>query len=88
MDYPLVSIISINYDHPEVTCRLLESLKQITYPRIEIIIVDNASPNDDPAILFPDYFQRFISFKVKKTLGLQEEITWGSGMQKGNTCYC
>ncbi len=57
MDYPLVSIITVNFDHPEVTCALLESLQHITYPKIEAIVVDNASPNDDPAIItqsFPD----------------------------------
>ena len=43
-DFPLVSIISINYDHPEVTCAMLESMRKVTYPNIELIIVDNASP--------------------------------------------
>jgi GT2 family glycosyltransferase len=55
MDYPLVSIISINYNHPEVTCQLLDSLKKITYPQVEIIVVDNASPDDDPSILKRNY---------------------------------
>ncbi len=51
MKYPLVSIISVNYDHPEVTLDLLSTLRQISYPNIEIIVVDNASPKDDPSIL-------------------------------------
>lgn len=55
MEYPLVSIITVNYDHPEVTLALLSSLRLITYPNIEIIVVDNASPNDDPAILKSTY---------------------------------
>ncbi|MCX6306822.1 MAG: glycosyltransferase family 2 protein [Bacteroidetes bacterium] len=55
MDFPLVSIISINYDHPEVTCQLLASLRKISYPNIEIIVVDNASPNDDPACIKEQY---------------------------------
>lgn len=46
---PLVSIISINYNQAEVTCALLESLRGITYPRVEIIVVDNASPTEDPS---------------------------------------
>lgn len=50
-DYPLVSIVTVNYDHPEVTCDLIESLNKITYPNIEIIVVDNDSPNDDPTII-------------------------------------
>lgn len=53
--YPLVSIVTINYDHPEVTCLMLDSLRKITYPSIEILVVDNASPNDDPAIIYKNY---------------------------------
>jgi len=57
MTYPLVSIITVNYDHCEVTGQLLASLRRITYPAVEIIVVDNASPNEDPAIIkknFPE----------------------------------
>lgn len=53
--YPLVSIVTLNYDHPEVTCQMLDSLRKITYPSIEILVVDNASPNDDPAIIYKNY---------------------------------
>ena len=55
MEYPLVSFITVNYDHPEVTLDLLATLRQITYPNIEIIVVDNASPNDDPSVLKSSY---------------------------------
>lgn len=40
---PLVSIITINYNQAEVTRQFLESSKALTYPNIEILIVDNAS---------------------------------------------
>ena len=46
--HPLVSIITVNYNHSEVTCDLIESLNKITYPNIEIIVVDNDSPDDSP----------------------------------------
>lgn len=49
--YPLVSIITVNYNHSETTIELLDSLYQITYPNIEVIVVDNASPNDDPQLI-------------------------------------
>ena len=50
MDYPLVSIITVNYNHPEVTVALLISLQKISYPNIEIIVVDNAS-QESPEII-------------------------------------
>ena len=55
MEYPLVSFITVNYDHPEVTLDLLSTLRKITYPNIEIIVVDNASPKDDPSVLKSSY---------------------------------
>ncbi len=67
-DYPLVSIVSINYDHPEVTCAMLESMRKVTYPNFELIIVDNASPNDDPAIIKKNY-PEIIFIQSEKNLG-------------------
>jgi len=46
--WPLVSVITVNYNQSQVTFDLLESLRKISYPNIEIIVVDNASPSDDP----------------------------------------
>lgn len=48
--YPLVSIITVNYNQTEVTCALLSSLAHITYPNIEVLVIDNAS-SDDPQII-------------------------------------
>ncbi len=46
--YPLVSIITVNYNQTEVTCALLESLNKVSYPNFEVIVVDNHSIEDDP----------------------------------------
>lgn len=40
---PLVSIVTINYKQADVTLALLRSLRQISYPSFEIIVVDNGS---------------------------------------------
>lgn len=53
--YPLVSIITVNYNHSETTLDLLESLYEISYPNIEVIVVDNASPDDNPKIIKEKY---------------------------------
>jgi GT2 family glycosyltransferase len=49
--FPLVSIITVNYNQAKVTCELLESLNKITWPNIEVIVVDNNSEEDDPKII-------------------------------------
>ncbi|MBG0781323.1 MAG: glycosyltransferase family 2 protein [Bacteroidales bacterium] len=53
--YPLVSIITVNYNQAEVTCALIESLNRITYPNLEVIVIDNASPDDDASIIKQRY---------------------------------
>lgn len=52
---PKVSIITINYNQSEVTCELLASLRKISYPNIEIVVIDNASPNDTPLVMKERY---------------------------------
>lgn len=52
---PLVSIITINYNQARLTCELLASLRQVSYPCLEIIVVDNASPQEDPGIIAREY---------------------------------
>lgn len=42
-DTPLVSIVTVNYNGTEHTIDLLDSLKKISYPSIEVFVVDNAS---------------------------------------------
>ena len=48
-EFPLISIITVNYNQTDVTCQLLESLRKISYPNIEIFVVDNASTKDNPS---------------------------------------
>lgn len=55
INLPWVSIVTINYNQSIVTCQLLESLRKISYPNIEIFVVDNASPNDNPQIIKEQY---------------------------------
>lgn len=68
MDYPLITIITVNYDHPEVTCALLESLRKVSYPNVEILVVDNASPNDNPAII-SEMYPEVVFIQNKENLG-------------------
>jgi len=49
--YPLVSIITVNFNGSEDTLEMIDSLTRISYPNIEIIVVDNHSENDTPRII-------------------------------------
>ena len=55
MNTPLVSLITVNYNQPEVTAAFLRSLSCLTYPNWEVIVVDNASPEHSSAYLKKDF---------------------------------
>ena len=65
---PLVSIITINYNESAVTLDLLESLRKNTYPALEIIVVDNASPSDNPDVI-AEHYPEVQLIKSDKNLG-------------------
>jgi len=82
MEYPLVSVITVNYNHPEVTCELLKTLRRITYPNIEIIVIDNASPTDDPSMI-TDNFPEVIFVQNEVNLGFAGGNNIGIKQAKG-----
>jgi hypothetical protein len=58
MSYPKASIIILNWNGLEDTIECLESLKKITYPNYEVIVVDNGSTGNDTQVIkekFGDY---------------------------------
>lgn len=81
-EQPLVSIVSVQYGHPDVTLEMLKSLKQISYPNIEIILVDNASPDCNPDIVKEEY-PDIIYIKSKENLGFAGGNNMGINIAKG-----
>ena len=55
MNNPRVSIIVLNWNGLEDTIECLESLRKMTYPNYEIVIVDNASSGNDVVVLKERY---------------------------------
>ena len=51
MNHPKVSIIILNWNGLKETIECLESLKKITYPNYEVIVVDNGSKGNDAEVL-------------------------------------
>jgi GT2 family glycosyltransferase len=68
MNYPRVSIITVNYNQVALTCALIESLQKVSYPDVEIIVVDNGSPEDATRIITGNHPNvRFV--RSEKNLG-------------------
>jgi len=81
--YPLVSIVTVNYNHSDVTCEMLQSLSRITYPNIEIIVIDNGSPDDNPEII-KERFPNVILIFNPINLGFAGANNYGIQHSKGD----
>lgn len=66
--HPLVSFLTVNFNQPEVTMQLVESMQQLTYPNWECVVVDNGS---EPSPLNKELagFSRVKYVKSEKNLG-------------------
>ncbi len=65
---PLVSIVTVNFNQSQATCDMLESLYACGYSNLEVIVVDNASPNDHPEII-KERFPEIIFIKNRYNTG-------------------
>ena len=50
-DWPSVAVIVINWNGVADTSECLESVRSITYPSYETIVIDNGSSGDDARVL-------------------------------------
>lgn len=86
MKQPLVSIITVNYNQPEVTAALLRSLHCLTYTNWEMIVVDNASPQYNSASLKQEFpFIQHIS--CPENLGFAGGNNVGLRFAKGDYAF-
>jgi GT2 family glycosyltransferase len=65
--FPKVSIITVNFNGTAVTAELLRSLEKITYPSIEVIVVDNS--NKEPGHQLPIDFPWIVYIETGENLG-------------------
>jgi GT2 family glycosyltransferase len=83
MNYPLISLITINYNSTKDTIEFLETAKKLTYLNYEIIVVDNASienPHKELKERFPD----IIFIRSEKNLGFAGGNNLGLNFAKGD----
>lgn len=71
MNYPLVSIVVINYNGRNLLEQFLFSVANVNYPNYEVIVVDNASTDDSVEFLKNSYPQ-FKIIQADKNHGTAE----------------
>lgn len=72
MKKPKVSIIILNWNGLEDTIECLNSIKKITYPNYEVIVVDNGSSGNDVQVLRKKFGSYIKIIKNKKNEGFAE----------------
>lgn len=88
MLHPRVSIIIINWNGLSDTIECLNSLKKITYPNYEIIIVDNNSIGNDVDVLEKKYKNYIQVIRSEKNLGFAAGNNLGiKHVIKKNNCH-
>ena len=86
MKLPLVSIITVNYKEPVVTCELLDSIKKLSYPNLEVIIVDNAQTYDDTP-LYKAHYDKVKVINSPENLGFAGGNNLGIQAAKGDFLF-
>lgn len=86
---PRVSIILVNWNGLSHTDECLSSLKKITYPDYEVIVVDNGSRQDDACVMKKEYGDYIISLKSDKNLGFAGGCNMGirHALKEGKSGY-
>jgi GT2 family glycosyltransferase len=80
--FPLVSIITINFNQLKITCEFLRSLSLLSYPNTEVIVIDNAS-NEDPTNTIQIEFPGVRLYRTIKNLGFAGGNNLGMKLARG-----
>lgn len=83
MSHPRVSIITINYNQVKHTCALLESLRKVSYPDVEVIVIDNFSA-EDPTNEITSQFPEVKFIRSVKNLGFAGGNNLGINVATGS----
>src|ERR1700712_1598942 len=81
---PFVSIITLNYNQPAVTCEFLESSRKLNYSNYEILVCDMASDMDPTSLIAAGNYPNTRILVSKKNLGFAGGNNWGMRQAKGD----
>lgn len=88
---PKVGIVISNYNGWQDTLVCLDSLQKQTYKDFEIILLDDASPNDSVAQLQDKLPANTVFLPQEQNLGLPPSIMWGCAVHwpmAATMCCC
>ena len=84
MRYSEVAVIILNWNGVEDTIGCLESVKKMTYPKYDVVVVDNGSVGNDAQILKEQYGGSIHLIQNQKNLGFAGGVNVGLRYGLGN----
>ena len=84
---PIVSIITLNYNRPEITAAFLESSKSLLYPHYEILVCDMASSVNPANVFDVTAYPNTRLLLSEKNLGFAGGNNWGMRQAKGDFIF-
>lgn len=86
MHEPLVSIITVNFNQPESTCALLDSIRRQEFRRVEIVVADNGS-RENPEHLFAANYPEVKFIRSERNLGFAGGNNLGLKLASGDYLF-
>lgn len=84
---PFVSVITLNYNQPAVTCAFLESTRRLNYSNYEILVCDMDSDMDPTPLILAGKYPNTRVLLAKKNLGFAGGNNWGMRQAKGDFIF-
>lgn len=86
-EFPLISVITLNYNQTEATCAFLESTRNLSYPSYEILVCDMASASDPTEMIEKGQYPHTRLLKCRKNLGFAGGNNWGMRQARGEYLF-
>ena len=84
---PLISVVTLNYNHARVTKEFLDSFRSITYPNYEILVCDMGSGEDISPFFDIQQYPHARYLRSKTNLGFAGGNNWGISQAKGDFIF-
>jgi len=82
--FPLVSIITLNYNQAQTTIEFLNSCQSLTYPNYEILVCDMNSTESPTLVISNKEYPNTSLYRSKTNLGFSGGNNWGMSFAKGD----
>ena len=86
-EYPLISIVTLNWNQTEITCQFLESARTLLYPNYEILVCDMGSATDPTDEISSRQYPHTRVLRSETNLGFTGGNNWGMRHAQGDYIF-